>query len=95
LLVFTVNGINNPCPKGFRLPTSEEWSLELAIWGSENGTGAYASQLKLPLAGGYRSSVINVSGNEKNGEEGGYWSSSVLQVNSSILQFKIKYGILN
>lgn len=46
-----VNGINNPCPAGFRLPTAAEWDEELQSWSSDNAAGAFASPLKLPMAG--------------------------------------------
>jgi uncharacterized protein (TIGR02145 family) len=46
------SGINNPCPPGFRLPTHEEWNTERASWSSNDAVGAFASPLKLPLAGG-------------------------------------------
>lgn len=52
-----VDGINNPCPKGFRIPTREEWSLEKASWDITNGKegtdaiGAFNSPLKLTVAG--------------------------------------------
>lgn len=69
-----VNGINNPCPTGYRLPTEAEWNAELNSWSSFNATGAFNSPLKLPVAG-YRSgssgSLLNV------GSSGGYWSSTV------------------
>jgi len=69
-----VNGTNNPCPKGFRIPTEEEWKQEIATWGSKNSEGAFASPLKLPL-GGYR---IPTDGKlDVVGTVGIYWSSSV------------------
>ena len=33
-----VNGINNPCPLGFRLPTWNEWQEELKVWGPNDGS---------------------------------------------------------
>lgn len=49
-----VNGINNPCPEGFRIPTSAEFVAETALFTSQNTAGAFASILKLPLTS-YRS----------------------------------------
>ena len=68
------NGINNPCPVGYRLPTEAELNAERLSWSSNNAAGAFASPLKLPVAG-YRSfnngSLIGV------GFGGYYWSSTV------------------
>jgi uncharacterized protein (TIGR02145 family) len=68
-----VNGKNNPCPTGYRLPTKAEWDAEQASWSSNNAAGAFASLLILPVAG-FRHS------NNSMYEVGAglhYWSSSV------------------
>jgi len=49
-----VNGVNNPCPKGFRIPTKQEWTDESATWSSQDVNGAYTSTLKLPYVNNLR-----------------------------------------
>lgn len=79
-----VSGTNNPCPGGFRLPTHAEWDAERLSWSSLDAAGAFASPLKLPLAG-YRHTV---TGNlDVVGSQGYYWSSSVFGINSVGLFF--------
>jgi len=68
-----VNGTNNPCPKGFRIPTSNEWDEEIKSWISIDKAGAIASSLKLS-SGGSRSGRFGEGG--VNGQ-GLYWSSTV------------------
>ena len=74
-----VSGINNPCPSGFRLPTAKEFSDEIKTWRSYNPEGAFASPLKLVLAG-YRltTGVLNTDYPPTNavGNRGCYWTSS-------------------
>jgi uncharacterized protein (TIGR02145 family) len=74
---------NDPCPTGFRVPTETELEAErnnggTGFWGTgslqNNSAGAFASVLKLPVAGfrnGSTGALTNL------GSNGGYWSSSV------------------
>lgn len=73
-----VNGVNTPCPNGYRLPSEAELTAEVQSWSSENNIGAFASPLKLP-SGGYRDSNTSLSNVD---EYGVYWSSTVNGGNS-------------
>jgi len=79
-----VSGTNNPCPGGYRLPTEAEWEAERASWSSNNAAGAFASPLKLPVAG-YRHSSDGSLGYVGSG--GYYWSSTVDGTRSRSLSF--------
>ncbi len=79
-----VNGTNNPCPAGFRLPTGAELNAERLSWSSDNAAGAFASPLKLPMAG----ARLHINGTfGKEGSEGHYWSSTVDGTESQQLDF--------
>ena len=46
------SGLNDPCPKGFRIPTEAEWQDEINTWTNTNkAQAAMNSELNLPLAG--------------------------------------------
>ncbi len=69
------SGTNNPCPAGFRLPTHTELNVERNSWSSYYTAGAFASPLKLVLAGGrtWESGTLLYAGGA-----GYYWSSTVV-----------------
>jgi uncharacterized protein (TIGR02145 family) len=70
-----VNGVNNPCPSGYRIPTETELEAERLSWSQNNSVGAFASQLKLPVPGrrNFSDGLFSVVGSD-----GFYWSSSVI-----------------
>ena len=86
-----VSGINNPCPTGYRPPTDAEWSTELTSWGTPNAAGAFASPLKLPMAG-FR--VVYDGTVSDEGSGGGYWSSTVSGAYSWSLAFSSGYAFM-
>ena len=82
-----VSGTNNPCPSGYRIPTEAEWVAEAATWSSPDAAGAFASPLKLPMAGCRPSSSASLS---NVGSQGSYWSSTV---NGSYARYLYFYSL--
>ncbi len=74
-----VDGVNNPCPPGWRVPSAAELDAERLSWSSSDGRGAHASTLRWPVHSGLRNSQtgsIDGRGTEINGLSK-VWSSSI------------------
>ena len=78
-----VSGTNNPCPSGYRLPTTSELNAEVQVWANKNNSGAISSVLKLPTANlrSHSNGVINTN------PIGVYWSSTINGTDSEVLRF--------
>lgn len=78
-----LNGVNNPCPNGYRLPTSSELDEEKWSWSGSDALGAFASPLKLT----YQQNRWNYGSLTGGGGGGEYWSSTINGVQSNSLGF--------
>ncbi len=79
-----VNGLNNPCPNDYRLPSQTELNNERSSWSQNNSVGAFTSPLKWTLAGSRYAGSGSLG---LVGTYGYYWSSLVSGSNSHTLYF--------
>jgi hypothetical protein len=72
------NGINNPCPTGYRVPTITEFAAELPYFTAQTPSGAYSSTLKFTTNGRRDNSTTQIV----NSTQGFYWTSTLMPVPS-------------
>ncbi len=88
LLLGTNTVLNNICPEGWVVPWEADFHAEILSWDTVDAAGAFASPLKLTLAGNRNRHNGNVQGV---GTWGSYWSRTTRQIDKKALNMSI-YG---
>jgi uncharacterized protein (TIGR02145 family) len=86
-----VNGINNPCPSGFRLPTDAEFNAERLSWSVNNSLGSFGAAVKISLAGYRNFFTGTVTGA---GTDGYFWTSSINSTNANMMYIGLQNAAL-
>ena len=81
-----IQGTNNPCPAGFRLPTEAEWDAEVLTWPvtSNRAQDAFNAPIKLTVAGARGRTTGNTFGV---GSLGRYSTSTASGTGVRVLNF--------
>jgi uncharacterized protein (TIGR02145 family) len=90
-----VNGVNNPCPTGYRIPTEIELTVEINSWSTNNADGAFGSPLKWTLAGsrsGYSPATVSSGGDGINSGSANYWSSTINSTSAKRMAINLNQG---
>ena len=81
-----VNGVNNPCPTGYRIPTEVEFNNERLSLNINTVSGAFASLLKLTMAVA-RLNTDGTIGAIGNLALGNYWCSTINNFNAKSFSY--------